>query len=207
MRINDKPHPQRIRLFRDDRLERLTTFSPAAFALTWFAILAFASYAGWGTASFGTATGLVLSGVLIWTLFEYAMHRFLFHMRLRSPFGRWLIFVTHGNHHADPNDQYRNIMPPVVSIVLLGSIWGVFLLLVGPVGSLLFLGFAIGYVAYDSLHYACHQFPMRAPILRQLRRHHTRHHYSRQEGNFAITAIFWDRVFGTDIPAKQRQKG
>lgn len=204
MATEDRPHPQRIRLFRDDRLERLTTFSPAAFALTWSVVIAFACYAGWRTASLGAAIGLVVGGLLAWTLFEYAMHRFVFHMRLSSPFGQWLTFVTHGNHHADPNDRYRNIMPPVVSIVLLGGIWGVFLLVFGPIGSLIFLGFAIGYVAYDSLHYACHQFPMRAPILRQLRRHHTRHHYARQEGNYAITAIFWDRVFRTDIPAKPR---
>ncbi len=207
MTVSDKSHPQRIRLFRNDRLERLTTFTPGGFALTWSFVLALASYAGWKTTSLSTAIGLVLLGLLIWTLFEYAMHRFVFHLRLGSQFGRWLIFVTHGNHHADPGDKYRNIMPPAVSLVLLGSIWAMFMLLLGPPGSILFLGFAAGYVLYDSVHYACHQFPMRAPVLRQLHRHHTRHHYSRKDGNFAITAIFWDRIFRTAIPTKDRSAG
>ena len=205
MTVRDRSHPQRIRLFRSDRLESLTIFTPRAFALTWLGVLALVSYAGWNTATAPAALGLVLLGLLIWTLFEYAMHRFIFHLKLGSRFGRWLIFVTHGNHHADPGDKYRNIMPPVVSLILLGSIWALLVLVVGAPGSLLFLGFAIGYVVYDSVHYACHQFPMRAPVLRHLHRHHTRHHYSRQEGNFAITAIFWDRVFRTVIPAKDRR--
>jgi sterol desaturase/sphingolipid hydroxylase (fatty acid hydroxylase superfamily) len=46
--------------------------------------------------------------------------------------------------------------------------------------------------------------PMRGPVLRQMRRHHLRHHHAREEGNYAITAIFWDWVFGTEVPAKRR---
>jgi sterol desaturase/sphingolipid hydroxylase (fatty acid hydroxylase superfamily) len=198
---------QRIRLFRSDRLERLTQFSPLAFALTWSGVIALACYAGWGTTGVVAAAGLILAGIVLWTLFEYGMHRFIFHLKFESAWGRRLIFVTHGNHHADPGDPHRNIMPPIVSLVLLGSIWAMFLRLVGPAGSVLFIGFAVGYVAYDSLHFACHQFPMRSPILRKLQRHHTRHHHAKQDGNYAITAIFWDRVFGTVIPVKEPRAG
>lgn len=192
----------RIRLFRNDLLERLTLVSPPAFALTWAVFLALALYAGWGATSLSVSIMLVLLGVLIWTLFEYAMHRFIFHLKPTSAVGRWLIFLTHGNHHAAPGDRYRNIMPPIVSLVLSGAIWWAFWMLLGPTGSVLYLGFGIGYVVYDAIHFACHQLPMRGPILRQLRRHHIRHHHAKQEGNYAITAIFWDRLFGTDIPAK-----
>jgi sterol desaturase/sphingolipid hydroxylase (fatty acid hydroxylase superfamily) len=45
---------------------------------------------------------------------------------------------------------------------------------------------------------------MRSPVLRHLRRHHIRHHHAKQEGNYAITATFWDRLFRTEIPAKRR---
>jgi sterol desaturase/sphingolipid hydroxylase (fatty acid hydroxylase superfamily) len=193
----------RIRLFRNDLLERLTLVSPPAFALTWAVFLAFALYASWGVTSLPVSIMLVLLGVLIWTLFEYAMHRFIFHMKLTSAFGRWLIFLTHGNHHAAPGDRYRNIMPPIVSVIVSGAIWLAFWMLLGPTGSVLYLGFGIGYVVYDAIHFACHQLPMRSPVLRQLRRHHIRHHHAKQEGNYAITAIFWDRLFGTDIPAKR----
>jgi hypothetical protein len=60
----------------------------------------------------------------------------------------------------------------------------------GPAGTVIFLGFCIGYIIYDCVHYACHQLPMRGPVLRQLRRHHLCHHHGREEGNYAITAIF-----------------
>ena len=193
----------RVRLFRNDLLERLTLISPVAFVLTWTVFLGAALYASWGVTSLAASIGFVLLGILIWTLFEYAMHRFLFHMKLNSAFGQWLIFLTHGNHHEVPGDKYRNIMPPIVSVVVSAGIWAGFYLLFGPAGSVLYLGFGIGYVVYDAIHYACHQLPMRGPVLRQLRRHHIRHHFAKEEGNYAITATFWDRVFGTDIPAKR----
>lgn len=201
--IRERSRPARVRLFRNDKLERLTLISPKSFAVTWIAILALAIYASWGATSILRMAGLILSGLLIWTLFEYGMHRFLFHMKFGTGLGERLVFLMHGNHHAAPSDPYRNLMPPIVSILILGTVWGIFLLLLGPAGSALFMGFAIGYVLYDVVHYACHQFPMRSPVLRQLRRHHIRHHHGRVEGNYAITAIFWDRLFGTDIPAKR----
>lgn len=194
----------RIRLFRNDFLERFTHISPWAFALTWVSFLACGLYASWGVASLPVSLALVFGGLLIWIFFEYAMHRFLFHLKLTSAFGRWLIFVTHGNHHDMPGDRGRNLMPPIVSVSISGSLWLLFALLIGEKGALLFVGFGIGYVAYDCVHYACHQFPMRGPVLRLLRRHHIRHHCAEEEGNYAITAIFLDRLFGTAVPVKRR---
>ena len=194
----------RIRLFRNDLMEQFTLVSPPVFALVWAVFLAFALYASWRVASLPVSISLVLLGLLTWTLFEYAMHRFIFHLKLTSAFGRWLIFLAHGNHHAAPGDRYRNIMPPLVSVTLSSMIWLACRLLLGPIGSIFYLGFGIGYVVYDAIHYACHQLPMRGPVLRPLRRHHIRHHHARQEGNYAITATFWDRLFRTEIPAKRR---
>jgi sterol desaturase/sphingolipid hydroxylase (fatty acid hydroxylase superfamily) len=196
--------PSRMRLFENDKLERLTVISLRWFAVTWAAILALVIYASWGSTSLLRGVGLVALGLSIWSLFEYCMHRFLFHLQVEAWLGKRLVFLMHGNHHAAPSDAYRNLMPPLVSIAILGTVWFVFLLLLGPSGSALFLGFAIGYVLYDAVHYACHQFPMRGPVLRHLRHHHIRHHYGKRDGNYAITAIFWDWLFGTNIPAKTR---
>jgi len=200
----DRSRPPQIRLFRSDWMERLTVVSPRGFALTWSAVLLFVSFEGWGSTSVAAAIGFIALGLSCWTLFEYVMHRFIFHLKLRSDWGRRLIFVMHGNHHVAPEDQCRNIMPPAVSMAILAPFWAVFVLLLGAAGSVLFLGFAIGYVGYDSVHYACHQFPMRGPVLGRLRRHHIHHHHAKQEGNYAITAILWDWVFGTMISLKRR---
>ncbi len=199
---NGKAYPQRLRLFRSDRLERLTVISPKAFALLWAGLLLLVLWAGWGAVSPLAWIGLVLVGLLVWSLFEYCMHRFLFHLELDSELGRWLGFVMHGNHHADPADPYRSMMPPIVSVTWSGAIWAMFALAFGAAGTVVFLGFAIGYVAYDTIHYACHQLPARGPVMRALRRHHLRHHFGRSEGNYAITTIFWDHLFGSHISAK-----
>jgi sterol desaturase/sphingolipid hydroxylase (fatty acid hydroxylase superfamily) len=195
-------YPQRLRLFRHDLLERLTVVSPRTFVVIWTMLLLLVLWAGWGTVSAPMWIGLVAGGLLIWSLFEYAMHRYLFHLELDSELGRWLGFVMHGNHHADPNDPHRSMMPPIVSVTWSAAIWGIFALLFGPVGTVIFLGFTIGYVTYDSIHYACHQLRPRSRLLRALRRHHLRHHYGRSKGNYAITTILWDRVFGSHLTAK-----
>jgi hypothetical protein len=57
-------------------------------------------------------------GLLIWTLTEYTLHRFVFHYKARSGFGKNLHFIFHGVHHDYPNDLKRLVMPPSVSIPL-----------------------------------------------------------------------------------------
>lgn len=202
--MNYRSDVPRIRLFKNDFLERFTVISPAAFAVTWTIFLGVAVYASWGVTSMGVSLALVAGGVLIWTLFEYVMHRFIFHLKFKSEWGQKLIFIAHGNHHSMPGDPYRNIMPPLVSVVISCAVWLLFVELIGKPGSVLFLGFGIGYVVYDVTHYACHQLPMRGKILGALRKHHIRHHHAKEEGNFAITAIVWDRMFGTYIQKKTR---
>ena len=199
-----EPFDRHIRLFRNDLMERMTLISPVTLVVAWVPMLALAVYASWGVADILASVGLVMVGLLIWSLFEYAMHRFLFHMKLASELGRSFIFLTHGNHHTQPNDPLRNIMPPFVSIGISSTVWLILWLLAGSAGSVIFLGFGIGYVTYDVVHYTCHQIPLRHGLLGRLRRHHIRHHHSREEGNYAITAIFWDRVFGTEVVGKRR---
>ena len=201
---SDVEHAERIRLFRNDSLEQLTTISYRGFALIWSVVIASVLCLGWRTTSLSASIGLVALGLLIWSLFEYVMHRFVFHWGTRWKVARAVVFVLHGNHHAIPDDAGRSLMPPIISVPIASAVWASFVLLFGPIGSLLFLGFIAGYVAYDGIHHACHHFSMRGSVFRALRRHHLRHHHAKEEGNFAITAIFWDRVFGTRIRIKGR---
>lgn len=195
-------HPHRLRLFRSDLLERLTVMPLRAFVLIWTPLFLLVLWAAWGAVLPAAFIGLAILGLVCWSLFEYVLHRFVFHFELCSAFGRKFGFVMHGNHHHDPDDPGRSLMPPIVSVPWAAAIWGLFALLFGSAGSVLFLGFVMGYVTYDAVHYACHQLPVRGFVLRTLRRHHLRHHYGRQEGNYAVTAIVWDRVFGSYVDAK-----
>lgn len=196
--------PQRIRLFKSERLEKLTLISPRTFAVSWAVMLPLIALAGWGSASVISALALVAAGLVVWTLFEYAMHRYLFHLDGKAPLVRWLVFLIHGNHHASPNDPMRGLMPLPVSVTVGALVWAACFALMGKAGTWAFLGFMTGYVIYDAVHYACHQFPMRGPIGAAFKRHHMRHHYVDEEGNFAISAIFWDRVFGSRIRSLKR---
>ncbi len=192
-------HPSRIRLFRNRWME-LTTLTPfPLFLPVWLLVLAAAAAIAAREVRMAPLLLAVPAGLLFWTLFEYVAHRFVFHLELRSEWGRRLVFLLHENHHQDPADPLRSIMPLTVSLPMGAAIWGAALLAFGGIGHALFLGFALGYVGYDTVHWACHQLPMRGRVTARLKRHHLRHHYAGQDTNYAITAIFWDRVFGSGL--------
>ncbi|WP_235037785.1 MULTISPECIES: sterol desaturase family protein [unclassified Novosphingobium] len=162
------------------------------------------AWTGWGSASPIEGFGLFAAGMVVWTLFEYAMHRYLFHLESDVAVVRWLVFLIHGNHHDNPNDALRGLMPLPVSVSIGSLVWLSFVALLGPAGTWMLLGFMTGYVLYDAVHFACHQFPMRGRLGKALKRHHMRHHYVDEDSNFAITAIFLDRVFGSRIGTLKR---
>jgi len=147
------------------------------------------------------APALVALGWLVWSLTEYMLHRHVFHFEPNSALLQRAVFIIHGNHHADSNDPLRNLMPPIVSIPVGALIWIAAVAVAGTGGTWFLLGFMLGYVVYDLVHYACHQFSMAGRFGRMLKVHHMRHHHLRAKGNFAITGILWDRVLGTRIPS------
>jgi sterol desaturase/sphingolipid hydroxylase (fatty acid hydroxylase superfamily) len=179
--------------------------SPRTFVATWTLLLPAIAWAGWDSADPLPAFSLIAAGLLTWTLCEYAIHRYPFHLASEQSVLRRLVFVMHGNHHDNPNDPLRNMMPLSVSLPIAALVWGGSLALVGAAGTWLFLGWITGYVIYDAVHYACHQWPMRGHLGSRLKRHHMRHHHVSENGNYAISAIFWDRVFGSQIASLKRR--
>ena len=61
---------------------------------------------------------LLIGGVLAWSLAEYVLHRYVFHFKAKSEFGKKIHFMFHGVHHDYPSDSKRLVMPPSVSIPL-----------------------------------------------------------------------------------------
>lgn len=187
----------RLKLFENRWLEKLTVISVGWFVAIWAIFLPLIAYAAWGSASLPVAMLLLGAGWLVWSLLEYLAHRYLFHFEAKNPILRYLAFLLHGNHHAQPNDKLRNLMPPIVSIPVSLAIWALFHFVVGEGSDWAFLGFIGGYVAYDLTHYACHQWPASGALSQRVKRHHLLHHFASDESNYAVTALFWDRVFGT----------
>lgn len=195
----------RIRLFDNPLLDRLTRARPLSVALLWGA--AIGALSGWAAALPGFALGPALAwaaaGWAAWTLFEYVLHRFVFHWRPTAPAWRRLVFLIHGCHHAQPDDPERGVMPPLASAPLALVLFALTLAaLPSPWAETAFAGFLAGYLHYDLAHWACHHARPRTRRGRRLKRHHLRHHYSEVDGNWGVGTPLWDRVFGTTLAGR-----
>ncbi len=141
---------------------------------------------------------LFLLGVLAWTLTEYAIHRFVFHLKPRSKLGQYLLFLMHGVHHDYPNDSRRLVMAPAVSLPLAVLFYWLFRGLFGESLLLAFFpGFVFGYICYDMIHFATHHYRLRSKVGQLLRQNHLKHHYQNGDLGFGVSSPLWDKVFGT----------
>jgi dihydroceramide fatty acyl 2-hydroxylase len=167
----------------------LFIFAPAIVAL-----------AAWGLerVSVAVTVGLVVGGYAMWTLFEYWLHRIVFHFEPQEGIGARLHWIIHGVHHDHPNDPMRLVMPPAVSMPLGALVFGVLFLIFGrSYAPGLGAGFFAGYLVYDMTHYYLHHFRARGRLGRMLRERHMRHHFQDHTRGFGISAPYWDEVFGT----------
>ena len=144
------------------------------------------------------ALGLALLGYALWTLFEYWLHRIVFHFEPQEGFGARLHWIIHGVHHDHPNDPLRLVMPPSVSMPLGAIVFGILYLLLGArYAPGLGAGFFTGYLVYDMLHYYLHHRHPKNRLGRLLRERHMRHHFQDDTRGFGISAPYWDEVFRT----------
>ena len=146
--------------------------------------------------------GLIASGLLTWTFVEYLVHRLLFHLESESPVVQRIVYLYHGRHHDYPSDTRRLTMSPAFTLPVAALFFGLFWLLAGfPAAAPLFAGLALGYLAYETVHFLVHtgQF-RRLGLMRQWRRYHFGHHYRNDTVAYGVTTPLWDFVFGTRRP-------
>ncbi|XP_010538659.1 PREDICTED: dihydroceramide fatty acyl 2-hydroxylase FAH2 [Tarenaya hassleriana] len=150
---------------------------------------------------------LVALGVLIWTLLEYTLHRFLFHINTTSYWGNTLHYLLHGCHHKHPMDGLRLVFPPAATAILCIPFWKVLHLLATPsTAPALFGGGLLGYVMYDVTHYYLHHGQPSDQTFKHLKKYHLNHHFRIQNKGFGITSSLWDKVFGTLPSSKAAEK-
>jgi sterol desaturase/sphingolipid hydroxylase (fatty acid hydroxylase superfamily) len=63
------------------------------------------------------------SGILLWQLMEYSIHRFLFHIEPRSQVAITLHFALHGCHHKYPWDKERLVFPPIPAALVAAVVY------------------------------------------------------------------------------------
>jgi Fatty acid hydroxylase superfamily len=149
----------------------------------------------------------LLAGVPMWTLVEYAFHRFVLHGRF--PPGKGLIrkFLherldpLHWEHHERPFDgwhisgELKDILPLFFVAVPVSFLFPVFTL------PMLLAGTVQGYVSEEWIHYLLHFGKFRNPLFRSLKRYHLYHHSPKgMNQGYGITSGVWDVIFHTEYP-------
>lgn len=190
-----------IQVLQNRILERVFATSHWATPALWFVPLI--AWGLWSSAknselSAAMMIALVFAGILGWTLIEYILHRWVFHAVPKTPRGKFQSFMMHGYHHEFPSDRLRLVAPPALSWPIALVVVPTYYFLAGPVywGALV-AGTAIGYLAYDWIHYYTHHARPKTRLGRFLRRYHMEHHFKDQNTHFGLSSPLWDLVFGT----------
>ena len=194
--VSSAPRGGQAQLMGNATLERLTRvhwivplvlFGPLVGVLLWRQVV------------HGQTHGLVAAfagGLCLWTVTEYGIHRFVFHLTPRRRAGVVAVYLVHGVHHAYPGDVGRVVMPPIVSVPLACAFYLLFVGSLGvSMGEGLYAGFLAGYVGYDTMHASFHAAGMRVRWLARLRRNHVLHHFQCPDRRFGVSTTFWDHVF------------
>lgn len=193
------------RMFKSDLLESL---SKVPFYVPLIVYIPVIGYMTWRSLAVNSMNllhfaGAVVGGILIWSIAEYVLHRFVFHFHPTSSWGRRIHFIFHGVHHDYPNDARRLVMPPSASIPLAILFFLLFQAIFAPYWLYAFFaGFIIGYLIYDMTHYALHHHNFKSAFWRNLKKHHMLHHYSDETKGYGVSSAFWDSVFRTDFLKK-----
>ncbi|XP_010124390.1 PREDICTED: fatty acid 2-hydroxylase, partial [Chlamydotis macqueenii] len=206
-----QPVDRPIRLFHSDLLESLSKTAWYVVFMVWAPVVLYLSWVSytslaWGDtrlfSSFTTEYSIpvhkyyfpfiFLLGMFLWSLLEYLIHRFVFHMK--PPASNYYLitlhFLLHGQHHKSPFDSSRLVFPPVPASLVMGFFYGILRLLLPQVlGLSVFVGGLCGYVIYDMMHYSLHYG---SPEERDPR--------------FGISTRFWDYPFRTLIPEETFEK-
>ena len=182
------------RLFKYQALEVFTRTNPVIHvivygsAIVWFLLR--------NTQPVLNTVMLFAGGAFTWTLMEYLLHRYLFHIRYEK-----FQYLIHGVHHEYPRDKERLLMPPVPGLLILSLIFFIFYLPLGELSFAFVAGIVSGYMIYTFIHYVVHTWkPVKG--FKYLWAHHHKHHNPAFEDRaFGVSTPLWDHVFGT-MPKK-----
>lgn len=161
--------------------------------------------AGAGLFSWSTVPLLTI-GLFSWSVFEYVMHRFIFHYDARSRLGRKFLYHAHVSHHENPVAKSGLSSSLIMGLPIGVAYWLLAWAATGSwvAASWLFIGLAAGFFSYKWVHFQCHHRRSRLRVLRYLRHYHLLHHYKTTELRFGVTSPLFDLVFRTFRAPSQR---
>ncbi len=199
-----------VRMFENNLMEALSHVHPSVPVIIYLPVILYFLVKSYEVfrISILNIFSLIIIGIIVWSLTEYILHRFIFHYKAKSAFGEKIHFIFHGVHHDYPSDSKRLVMPPSVSIPLAILFYYIFYLTLGNIYvAPFFVGFLTGYLFYDITHYAVHHFNIHNKFWLSLKKHHMKHHYQNQELGFGVSSPVWDKIIGTDFPKTKNERG
>ncbi|KAK4052593.1 fatty acid alpha-hydroxylase [Microbotryomycetes sp. JL221] len=207
--------PQPCRLFGPAYLEMFTRTPWYVVPIVWAPITAYLFYLSLYqqvNVDLGTALSRTMIcffiGNFIWTVLEYTMHRFLFHMDNYlpdHPAALTLHFLLHGIHHYLPMDGLRLVMPPLLFFVLQSPFTKLaHVLFPAFIANGIIAGAFTFYIGYDMAHYFFHHASLPG-FLRPQKSHHMEHHYKEPNLGFGVTSPVWDWIFNTEFVSRPKK--
>ncbi len=134
-----------------------------------------------------------ISGVGLWTLVEYALHRYVLH---HVPY----IKEMHDAHH---NEQKALVGTPIwlsLGLFVAFAFLPLRLFADPTVAAGITGGLMLGYLCFEGVHHIIHHWQINPGTYGyRLKRRHLLHHHFDDKGNFGVTTGFWDAVFRTDV--------
>ncbi|MBK6987580.1 MAG: sterol desaturase family protein [Bacteroidia bacterium] len=198
-----------VRMFKNDFLEKLSHIHYSVPLFIFLPVIGYFGYKSVFVYHLGVASIAlyILLGLLVWTLTEYVLHRFVFHWMPPGKIGARLHFIFHGVHHDFPSDSKRLVMVPTVSIPLAALFFFLFKLVIGSVlVAPFFIGFLAGYLFYDMVHYAIHHYNFKSKFWLNLKQHHMLHHYKDMDHGYGVSSKLWDYIFRSDFKKNESER-
>ncbi|MEM9921660.1 MAG: sterol desaturase family protein [Bacteroidota bacterium] len=191
-----------VRMFKSDVLESLSKVHFSVPLILYIPLIVYSLYLASQQPDLSLLAGIgfFAGGVLLWSLVEYLLHRYIFHYVPKSSWGLRMHFIFHGVHHDYPNDSKRLVMPPSVSLPLAVLFYFIFWSIFPEVYlHASFAGFVLGYLIYDMLHYAIHHVEMKGKWWIALKTHHLKHHFKDPDKGYGVSSPFWDEIVGSNF--------
>ncbi|WP_312862418.1 sterol desaturase family protein [Rhizobium sp. BK313] len=136
----------------------------------------------------------IVIGAAAWTLVEYLIHRFVLHH---------VVYIRdmHVQHHNAPAELIDTPIWLSLFFMVAGVLLPSWLAFGFGVASGFTAGMTLGYLTYGAMHHAMHHWRIpHGTYLYRAKRWHAQHHASTDEGNYGVSSLFWDHVFGTVLP-------
>lgn len=139
------------------------------------------------------------AGLILWTLLEYVLHRFVFHHRARWRFVQSALDAMHLRHHRDPQNAAYIFVRLEWALAISAGIAALMTAATIEAFSTasLLCGLWLGFLTYEAVHYGIHCGNPQRPWIAGRRQAHFRHHFAQAEREFGVTTPIWDVVFRT----------